>query len=33
MMIASHDAVLVTTDRAFRHAEDLHSRVNWATDF
>ncbi len=36
MMIASHaaslDAILVTTDKAFRHAEGLHSRVNWATD-
>jgi len=36
MMIASHaaslDAILVTTDKAFRHAEGLHSRANWATD-
>jgi tRNA(fMet)-specific endonuclease VapC len=36
MMIAAHaaslDAVLVTTDKAFRHAEGLHARVNWATD-
>jgi tRNA(fMet)-specific endonuclease VapC len=36
MMIAAHaaslDAVLVTTDKAFRHAQGLHARVNWATD-
>jgi tRNA(fMet)-specific endonuclease VapC len=36
MLIAAHaaslDAVLVTTDKAFRHADGLHSRVNWATD-
>jgi tRNA(fMet)-specific endonuclease VapC len=36
MMIASHaaslDAVLVTIDKAFRHAEGLHARVNWAID-
>lgn len=36
MMIASHavslDAILVTTDKAFRHAQGLHALVNWATD-
>jgi predicted nucleic acid-binding protein len=36
MMIASHavslDAVLVTTDKAFRDAQGLHALINWATD-
>ncbi len=36
MMIAAHaaslNAVLVTNDKAFRHAAGLHSTVNWATD-
>ncbi len=36
MMIAAHaaslDAVLVTTDKAFRHAEGLNASTNWATD-
>jgi tRNA(fMet)-specific endonuclease VapC len=36
MMIASHavslDAMLVTTDKAFRHARGTHALVNWATD-
>jgi tRNA(fMet)-specific endonuclease VapC len=36
MMIAAHaiatGAVLVTNDKAFAQAEDLHASVNWATD-
>lgn len=36
MMIAAHaaslNAVLVTNDKAFRHAAGLHTTVNWTTD-
>lgn len=36
MQIAAHaiatGAVLVTKDKAFAHVDDLHARVNWATD-
>jgi tRNA(fMet)-specific endonuclease VapC len=29
---ASVDAVLVSNDKAFQHAEGLHTSINWATD-
>jgi predicted nucleic acid-binding protein len=36
MLIAAHavsvGAVMVTNDNAFGFVDDLHARVNWATD-